>query len=106
MDDSTFRKLLDLVAPHIQRKDTCMRSAISPRDRLAATLRYLATGRSYEDLKFSVAVSPQALGRIIPETCKVIWKFPHSKEEWGQIGQDFEEMWQFPNWLGAVDGKM
>ncbi|XP_064122503.1 putative nuclease HARBI1 [Macrobrachium nipponense] len=105
---TTFLKLLDLVAPHIQRKDT-----ISPRDRLAATLRYLATGRSYEDLKFSVAVSPQALGCIIPETCEVIWKvlrkeymkFPHSKEEWFPIGQDFEEMWQFPNCLGAVDGK-
>lgn len=32
-------------------------------------------------------------------------QFPHSKEEWRQISQDFEKMWQFPNCLGAVDGK-
>ncbi|VEN60267.1 unnamed protein product [Callosobruchus maculatus] len=45
-----------------------MKRSISPHERLAATLRFLATGRSYEDLKFSVAISPQALGQIIPET--------------------------------------
>jgi len=46
-----------------------MRRAITPRERLSVTLRFLATGRSYEDLKFSAAISPQALGVIIPETC-------------------------------------
>ncbi|VEN57307.1 unnamed protein product [Callosobruchus maculatus] len=45
-----------------------MRQSISPHERLTATLRFLATGRSYEDLKFSVAISPQALRQIIPET--------------------------------------
>ncbi|VEN41894.1 unnamed protein product [Callosobruchus maculatus] len=34
-----------------------MRQSISPHERLTATLRFLATGRSYEDLKFSVAIS-------------------------------------------------
>ncbi|XP_064103415.1 uncharacterized protein LOC135213365 [Macrobrachium nipponense] len=113
-DPMTMAETKDALAAFHKRKDTCMRSAILPRMSLScSTLRYLATGRSYEDLKFSVAISPQALGRIIPETCEVIWKvlrkeymkFPHSKEEWCQIGQDFEEMWQFPNCLGAVDGK-
>ena len=49
-----------------------MRQAITPHERLTTTLRCLATGRSYEDLKFSVAISPQALGHIIPETCTAI----------------------------------
>jgi hypothetical protein len=34
----------------------------------------LATGRSYEDLKFSTGISAQALGYIIPEMCKVIYE--------------------------------
>jgi len=38
------------------------------------TLRFLATGRSYEGLKFSAAISPQALGVIIPETCAAIYE--------------------------------
>jgi hypothetical protein len=51
-----------------------MRQAATPHERLRATLRFLATGRSYEDLKFSTIMSPQALGNIIPETCRAICK--------------------------------
>lgn len=32
-------------------------------------------------------------------------QFPSSEAEWKQIGLDFEKRWQFPNCLGAVDGK-
>lgn len=51
-----------------------MRKAITAEERLIVTLRYLATGRSLEDLKFSAVISPQALGKIIPETCSCIYK--------------------------------
>lgn len=49
-----------------------MRESISPEERLIATLRYLATGQSYESLKFSTGIAPQTLGYIIPETCMAI----------------------------------
>lgn len=51
-----------------------MREAVSTEERLIATLRYLAVGNSYEDLKFTTAISPQLLGRIIPETCTAIYE--------------------------------
>jgi hypothetical protein len=51
-----------------------MREAIPPKLRLIATLRYLATGRSFEDMKFSLRISPQALGKIIIGTCVAIRK--------------------------------
>lgn len=55
-----------------------MRTAITPHERLSTTLRFLATGRSMQDLKYSVAISQQSLGQIIPETCtaicKVLWR--------------------------------
>ncbi|VVC94454.1 unnamed protein product [Leptidea sinapis] len=50
-----------------------MRQAITPHERLTATLRFLANGRTYEDLKFTTLISPQSLGRIIPETCEAIF---------------------------------
>ena len=74
MDEETYLELLSLVTPLIEREDTVMRAAISPHERLTATLRFLATGISYEDLKFSTCISPQALGRIVPETCRAICK--------------------------------
>lgn len=73
MDEETYLELLTLVTPLIQKKSSHLREAISPHERLTVTLRYLATGRSYEDLKFSTAISAQSLGQIIPETCAAIY---------------------------------
>jgi hypothetical protein len=44
MDPATFDELADLVAPLIQRRNTHYRDAISPAERLAVTLRFLASG--------------------------------------------------------------
>lgn len=74
MDEKTYLTLLSKVTPLIQKQDTIMRTAISPHERLSVTLRFLATGRSYECLKYSVLISPQALSKIIPETCDAIYK--------------------------------
>lgn len=74
MDEDTYRKLLSMVAPLIQKEDTIMRKSISPHERLSGTLRFLATGRSYEDLKYTSVISPQALGKIIPETCDALYR--------------------------------
>jgi len=74
MDEKTYLKLLTMVTPLIVKKDTVMRESISPHERLSVTLRFLATGRSYEDLKYSAIISSQALGQIIPETCEALYK--------------------------------
>lgn len=73
MDENVFNELLDLVRPHLTKRDTQMRQSIPPEERLIATLRFLATGRSYADLKYSTGISAQALGYIIPETCRVLF---------------------------------
>ena len=44
MDAATFEQLLHMVAPSITHQDTVMREAITPGERLAVTLRFLATG--------------------------------------------------------------
>jgi hypothetical protein len=72
MDEVTYLNLLSMISPLTERKDARTRQAVSPHERLTGTLRFLATGRNYEDLKYSNTISPQALGRIIPETCRAI----------------------------------
>ena len=44
MDAEAFDELLTMVRPHITYQDTNMRESISPGERLAVTLRFLATG--------------------------------------------------------------
>jgi hypothetical protein len=72
LDAESFDELLQLIEPYIKKVDTTMRDAISVSQRLSITLRYLATGNSFEDLKFTSAISPQAIGRIVVETCNAI----------------------------------
>jgi len=74
MDEKTYLELLSMVTPMIKKEDTVMRKSISAHERLSVTLRFLATGRSYEDLTFSSVISPQALGKIIPETCQALYQ--------------------------------
>ncbi|XP_069829041.1 uncharacterized protein [Dendropsophus ebraccatus] len=113
MSQDSFERLLNMVKPMIAKKSTKMRQAIPAEQRLAATLRFLATGRSLKDLRFTTAISQPMLSRIIPETCRAIvlalkdeyLKFPKSPEEWKIKAQGFEEQWQFPNCGGSIDGK-
>ncbi|ESO93725.1 hypothetical protein LOTGIDRAFT_100028, partial [Lottia gigantea] len=65
MDANSFDELLDMITPLIEKQKTNMRDPISPNERLSVTLRYLATGNSFQDLKFNTAISPQAIGKIV-----------------------------------------
>ncbi|KAF9407286.1 hypothetical protein HW555_012643 [Spodoptera exigua] len=46
-----FEHLLKLVTPYIQKEDTLLRHSVSAKQRLVVTLRFLATGNSYQDLR-------------------------------------------------------
>ncbi|KYQ60554.1 hypothetical protein ALC60_00395 [Trachymyrmex zeteki] len=58
--------------PLIEKQDTVMREAISPRNRLCIILRYLTTGNSFQNLAYSVRIAPNTLSKLIPETLKAI----------------------------------
>lgn len=72
MDEDTYTHLLNLVSERINKCDTQLRKAITSHERLTATLRFLATGRHYTDLKFTCGISQPSLSIIIPETCEAI----------------------------------
>lgn len=49
---------------------------------------------------------------IIRETCEAIWQClqsefvtPTSEHEWELVSRQFYQLWNFPNCLGAIDGK-
>lgn len=72
MDHETFEELLTLLRPCIEKKDTVMRKSIPASQRLSITLRYLASGADFEDLKFQACIAPRTLSNIIIETCEAI----------------------------------
>jgi hypothetical protein len=72
MSPTTFEDLLRLVGPRIFRNRTQLRAPISIQDRLAITLRFLASGDSYTSLQYTFRVSKQAISGIITEVCSAI----------------------------------
>ncbi|CAH2016190.1 unnamed protein product, partial [Acanthoscelides obtectus] len=111
MTQESFRKLLGMVHNKLKRADTNMRLPISPAERLAATIRYLASGNTFTDLQYTFRMGIKTISYIVREVCKAIWpewqiymKIP-SEEEWLMIANNFESASNFPLGLGAVDGK-
>ncbi|XP_061716903.1 putative nuclease HARBI1 [Cydia pomonella] len=112
MSNSDIEKLLNMVAPTIAKMDTNYRQSISPKSRLLITLRFLASGDSYQSLVLTFKVSQQSISCIIPEVCSALIsslrdyiQVPSTEEGWLNIAKDFELLWNFPHCLGALDGK-
>ena len=115
MSRTTFDELLLKVRPFLYRRKyrSALRPEISPAERLAITLRYLATGNSQVSLSFNFRVGRSTLCRIVRETCSVIWQVlckdfvraPSTEDEWIGISEQFARLWNFPNCVGAIDGK-
>lgn len=72
MTPETFNNLLNIIEPKIKKEDTQFRLSIPANERLALTLRYLATGDSFASLSLLFKVSKSSISSIIPEVCTAI----------------------------------
>jgi hypothetical protein len=66
-----------------------------------------------QTISFSYRLGHSTVCKAISETCKAIWqalqplylKPPTRDVEWKRISEDFYQLWNFPNCVGAIDGK-
>ncbi|KAK8776160.1 hypothetical protein V5799_030496 [Amblyomma americanum] len=111
MSSEKFEELHSLVEGPLT-KLFVVREPIPSRARLAMTLRYMASGMQIQDVAMAFRVGISTASNIIRETCKVLWqvlqpiflKVP-TTADWQQVAKGFFERWNFPNCVGAVDGK-
>ena len=63
-------------------------------------------------VSYAFRVENNTVSNIISETCQCIWDELKEKvflnptaENWQMIAKDFKELWNYPNCIGALDGK-
>ena len=118
MTKQQFCFLVGKVSPLIQKKEqpspiNLVRTTIQPDERLAVTLRFLATGETFHSLEYSFRISRQTISSIVLETTRALYKVlapeflktPNTENEWETVASKFESRWNFPNGIGAIDGK-
>ncbi|XP_018361253.1 PREDICTED: uncharacterized protein LOC108759992 [Trachymyrmex cornetzi] len=105
-----FNWLLDQVQDKLQKRSR--RTPLDPKLRLQVTLLYLAQGDSILSKHNEFRIGRSTAHKIIPETCQAIWETlqpiflpPMDRNSWNEVANRFMEKWQFPNCLGAIDGK-
>lgn len=63
-----------IVTPLIKKQETRFRESISPGQRLAVTLRFLATGDSNMSLQYIFRIPQPTISANVPEVCEAIFK--------------------------------
>lgn len=113
VNSQQFQFLLDKIGSRIAKKETLLRPSIKAAERLAVTLRYLATGETFKSLEYSFRISRTLISSTVIECCEALYetlqptylKTPTTEKEWLEVARAFEARWNFPNGIGAIDGK-
>lgn len=112
-DPDTFRELVLRLGPRIAKNTTFYRQPLSEGLKLAIVLRHFATGDSYKSLMYGFRVSKTAIVHMVPDVCDAIidefgdevMHCPTTSDDWKAQAQIFEEKWNLPHCVGAIDGK-
>ncbi|XP_036147861.1 protein ALP1-like isoform X2 [Monomorium pharaonis] len=112
MSATQLENLLQIVGADLY-KQYVIREPIETAQRLVLTLRFLASGDSITSMSYQYLVGITTAANIIYETCEAIWKnmqpivLPSkiNEEKWIKISEEFDNKWDFPHCIGAIDGK-
>ncbi|XP_036317812.1 putative nuclease HARBI1, partial [Rhagoletis pomonella] len=108
MTRSVYNLLLTLVADALRKP----RQRIGVEERVSLTLLHLGHAAPIQTLAWSYKLGRTTVRNIILETCDVFWRLlspiyvaEPTEEQYKDIANDFQTMWNMANCVGAIDGK-
>ena len=113
MTQPTFMKIVELVRPRLERRDTQLRKAIPIEKRVAIAIWRLSTGNSFRSVAKTFAVGKSTAVKITREFCTemrrlapLFIKFQSNRRETVQAIEQFKLDYscKIPQAVGAIDG--
>ena len=111
MTPEFFEMIKARVHPHLVRQATNYRGPLSVGLKLAITLRFLATGESYQSLSYQFMVGRSSISKFVPKVCRkdeFLREYvmcPTTPDAWKEVEREFRVRWHVPHAIGALDGK-
>uniref|UniRef100_UPI00358E9383 uncharacterized protein isoform X1 n=1 Tax=Myxine glutinosa TaxID=7769 RepID=UPI00358E9383 len=110
MSRETFDYICHNLTPVLQRSDTRFRLCIPVRKRVAVALWKLATNAKYRSVGHLFGVGRSTVCKCVQEVCKAITEILMpihipipSAEHFAEIAEHFEQVWEMPQCVGAID---
>lgn len=107
----TFDVLCDFLRDDLQKQNTRMRQPVSVEKRVAVGLWGLATGNSYRTCGLQFGLGKSTAKVISQEFESALYRiknnytrFPFTEDEVREAMDRFEELYNFPQTIGAIDG--
>ena len=113
MNRMHFDYLVERLYPYLLKDDTILRESIKPAEQVCVFLRYVASGETFRSLEYQFRISRRYIARIVDRVAEAIieemqgeyLKTPNTASKWLEISEKFSQRWNFPNTIGAIDGK-
>lgn len=113
LSKSQFFEVLGMIEDDIHTNKSTSRDGISAKEKLMVTLRFLAGGESHTTLSLYFMIGRSTISKFIPKVLRAIIhrlgplyaKIPTEEKEWRNIERRFANRWDYPNVVGAIDGK-
>ncbi|KAH7964698.1 hypothetical protein HPB49_000720 [Dermacentor silvarum] len=75
--------------------------------------RFLATGQTLREVSFNFLVGRSTACCVVSTVCQALWNVlrplyithPRAADDWLKVAAEFEEVWNMPHCVGAIDGK-
>ena len=113
LSKSQFFEVLGLIEDDISTDNSTSRDGIPAKEKFMVTLRFLAGGESHTTLSLYFMIGRSTISKFIPQVLRAIIrrlgplyaKLPTEENEWLNIERRFANRWDYPNTIGAIDGK-
>jgi hypothetical protein len=112
MTTDKFDELVHILTPTIDYECCRYRDPISVTEQLVICLRFLSTGDSFTTIASSYRRGVSTVAKVVYRVCDALWETLNqlllpkpTHEKWLEIADRFANRWNFPNCIGAIDGK-